>query len=176
VAHAFTVLVLKRSILTEKVARRGFHVSREYAIDALEILFAREVMQADVVVIRADASLDEATSVLSSTPVAEDECLFPTLDATGRLVGVVTRRDLETAARDRAFSGGDGAPGRALSDLLRKNAVTVRADEAFALLRRRSTGACLAAPRGARESLSAPGHCFFVTFRRVASLIGRCRS
>jgi chloride channel protein, CIC family len=129
VAHAFTVLVLKRSILTEKVARRGFHVSREYAIDALEILFAREVMQADVVVIRADASLDEATSVLSSTPVAEDECLFPTLDATGRLVGVVTRRDLETAARDRAFSGGDGAPGRALSDLLRKNAVTVRADE-----------------------------------------------
>jgi H+/Cl- antiporter ClcA len=43
-AHAFTVLVLKRSILTEKVARRGYHVSREYAIDPLEVLFAREVM------------------------------------------------------------------------------------------------------------------------------------
>jgi CBS domain-containing protein len=124
-AHAFTVLVLKRSILTEKVARRGFHVSREYAIDPLEILSAQEVMQTEVVVIQADASLEEATSVLSSTPAGEDECLFPTLDATGRLVGVLTRRDLETAARDRAFPGGPGA----LSNLLRKSAVTVRADE-----------------------------------------------
>jgi H+/Cl- antiporter ClcA len=38
-AHATTVLLLKRSILTEKVARRGFHLSREYATDPLEILF-----------------------------------------------------------------------------------------------------------------------------------------
>ena len=30
IAHAFTVLVLRRSILTEKVARRGFHLTREY--------------------------------------------------------------------------------------------------------------------------------------------------
>jgi H+/Cl- antiporter ClcA len=44
IAHGFTVLVLGRSILTEKVARRGFHMSREYAVDPLEILFAREVM------------------------------------------------------------------------------------------------------------------------------------
>ncbi|HSY41163.1 MAG TPA: chloride channel protein, partial [Polyangia bacterium] len=31
VAHLFTVLVLRRSILTEKVARRGFHLTREYS-------------------------------------------------------------------------------------------------------------------------------------------------
>ena len=45
VAHGFTVLTLRRSILTEKVARRGFHLSREYAVDPLEILFVREVMR-----------------------------------------------------------------------------------------------------------------------------------
>jgi hypothetical protein len=45
VAHAFSVLVLRRSILTEKVSRRGYHVTREYAIDPLEVLFVREVMQ-----------------------------------------------------------------------------------------------------------------------------------
>ena len=45
IAHGFTVLVLRRSILTEKVARRGYHLSREYAVDPLEILFAREVMR-----------------------------------------------------------------------------------------------------------------------------------
>jgi H+/Cl- antiporter ClcA len=44
VAHAFTVLVLKRSILTEKVARRGVHLSREYGVDPLEILLVRDVM------------------------------------------------------------------------------------------------------------------------------------
>ena len=44
VAHGFTVLVMKRSILTEKVARRGFHVSREYSVDPLERLALNDVM------------------------------------------------------------------------------------------------------------------------------------
>jgi chloride channel protein, CIC family len=45
VAHGFTVLMLRRSILTEKVSRRGYHLSREYSVDPLEIVFAREVMR-----------------------------------------------------------------------------------------------------------------------------------
>src|SRR5579864_2332788 len=53
IAHGFTVLTLKRSILTEKVARRGFHLSREYAVDPLEILFVREVMRTNIVVLPA---------------------------------------------------------------------------------------------------------------------------
>ena len=48
VSHLVSVLVLKRSILTEKVARRGFHVMREYAVDPLEATFVREVMDTDV--------------------------------------------------------------------------------------------------------------------------------
>jgi H+/Cl- antiporter ClcA len=48
VAHLVSVVVLKRSILTEKVARRGFHVMREYAVDPLEAMFVREVMDTDV--------------------------------------------------------------------------------------------------------------------------------
>src|SRR5262249_57281478 len=55
-AHGFTVLTLRRSILTEKVSRRGFHLSREYAIDPLEILFVREVVRTRVVVLPADPS------------------------------------------------------------------------------------------------------------------------
>src|SRR5256885_9546176 len=47
-AHAGTVLLLKRSILTEKVSRRGFHLTREYATDPLEILFVREIMASEV--------------------------------------------------------------------------------------------------------------------------------
>jgi hypothetical protein len=44
-AHGFTVLVMRRSILTEKIARRGFHLTREYAIDSLDVLFVRDVME-----------------------------------------------------------------------------------------------------------------------------------
>jgi H+/Cl- antiporter ClcA len=127
IAHAFTVLLLKRSILTEKVARRGFHLSREYAIDPLEILFAREVMQTDVVALPSDATLASAVSVLGETPAARSECLFPTLDDAGALAGVVTRRDLEQAAR----AAGDGAvtPAGWLGTIARTEIVTAHADE-----------------------------------------------
>src|SRR5512132_1973501 len=43
-AHAVTVLALRRSILTEKVARRGFHVMREYSVDPLTMVRVGEVM------------------------------------------------------------------------------------------------------------------------------------
>jgi chloride channel protein, CIC family len=43
-AYAISVLVLRRSVLTEKVARRGVHLSREYSIDPLEVLFVGDVM------------------------------------------------------------------------------------------------------------------------------------
>jgi CIC family chloride channel protein len=43
-AYAISVLVLRRSVLTEKVARRGIHLSREYSIDPLEVLFVGDVM------------------------------------------------------------------------------------------------------------------------------------
>jgi H+/Cl- antiporter ClcA len=47
VAYAVSVLVLKRSVLTEKIARRGLHLTREYSIDPLEVMFVREVMTHD---------------------------------------------------------------------------------------------------------------------------------
>jgi chloride channel protein, CIC family len=43
-AYAISVLVLRRSVLTEKVARRGVHLNREYSIDPLEVLFVGDVM------------------------------------------------------------------------------------------------------------------------------------
>ncbi|MHB1835913.1 MAG: chloride channel protein, partial [Solirubrobacteraceae bacterium] len=59
VAHLVSVLVLKRSILTEKVARRGFHVMREYSVDPLEATFVREVMETDVYTVEPDRTLEE---------------------------------------------------------------------------------------------------------------------
>jgi chloride channel protein, CIC family len=45
-AHAFTVLLQRRSILTERLSRRGYHLSREYSVDPLETMTVSQVMQA----------------------------------------------------------------------------------------------------------------------------------
>lgn len=47
-AYAVTVLLLKRSILTEKIARRGQHITREYGVDPYELSRVREVMVHEV--------------------------------------------------------------------------------------------------------------------------------
>lgn len=91
-AYGFTVLVLRRSILTEKVARSGYHVSREYAVDPLEILFVREVMRPDVATVRDGASLEDARATIG----AGEQRLFPVVDGGGGLVGVVTSRAART--------------------------------------------------------------------------------
>ena len=70
-AHATTVLLLKRSILTEKVARRGFHITREYATDPLEILFVREVMRTRLVALPAEATVEELRHTLVREPHSE---------------------------------------------------------------------------------------------------------
>src|SRR5204862_6406938 len=67
VAHGFTVLTLRRSILTEKVSRRGFHLSREYSTDPLEIIFAREVARTGVAALPADATASEVSAALASS-------------------------------------------------------------------------------------------------------------
>jgi len=44
-AHAVTVLLMRRSILTEKVARRGYHLTREYVVNPLHLLQVQDVME-----------------------------------------------------------------------------------------------------------------------------------
>ncbi len=43
-SYLVTSLIMPRSILTEKLGRRGYHLSREYGVDPLELLTAAEVM------------------------------------------------------------------------------------------------------------------------------------
>jgi H+/Cl- antiporter ClcA len=117
IAHGFTVLVLGRSILTEKVARRGFHMSREYAVDPLEILFAREVMQPNVVALPLDADFDTHVAALHVDPEKGPQRLYPIVDADGQMTGVVTRIDLQKLV-DRARTGSADA----LDTVLRRGA------------------------------------------------------
>jgi H+/Cl- antiporter ClcA len=93
-AHATTVLLLKRSILTEKVARRGFHLSREYAIDALEIMLVREVMRTKCVAFPSDATVEDLRHTLVRQPANRGQHLYPIIDKELRVKGVVTRKQI----------------------------------------------------------------------------------
>ena len=92
-ADAFTVLALRRSILTEKISRRGYHLSREYSVDPLEILFVREVMRTSIVVLPTEVSLQELSNSLRGKN-SRGQRLYPVLDVMGKLAGVLTRGDL----------------------------------------------------------------------------------
>jgi H+/Cl- antiporter ClcA/CBS domain-containing protein len=124
IAHAFTVLTLKRSILTEKVARRGYHVSREYAVDPLEILFAHEVMRTSIAVLPATSTIAQIQASLNSDH-RQKQRLLPVVNADGTLAGVLTRKDI----RDRIDQEGDAALRRTLREVARTNTSDVYSDE-----------------------------------------------
>jgi H+/Cl- antiporter ClcA len=126
IAHAFTVLTLKRSILTEKVARRGYHLSREYAVDPLEILFVREVMRTKVVVLSATSTLGEMQQSLRADH-RQSQRLLPVVNEEGRFVGVLTRRDI----RERIEAEGDAVLRRSLGELVRLDPVEAYPDESL---------------------------------------------
>src|SRR5579864_8733940 len=124
IAHGFTVLTLRRSILTEKVARRGYHLSREYAVDPLEILFVREVMRSDVVVLPSEMTL-QALGEAIKTERYQAERLLPMVDSRDRLVGVLTHGDVAKALKDHAAES-DRLP---IYKLARTNPIEAHPDE-----------------------------------------------
>jgi H+/Cl- antiporter ClcA/CBS domain-containing protein len=95
IAHGFTVLTLRRSILTEEVARRGYHLSREYAIDPLEILKVREVMRVNAIALPLGAtSADGMEELALGDDAPREQRLYPVVDEGGRLAGVLPRAEL----------------------------------------------------------------------------------
>jgi H+/Cl- antiporter ClcA/CBS domain-containing protein len=125
IAHGFTVLVLKRSILTEKVARRGYHLSREYSVDPLEILFVREVMRDNVAALPANVTPSELSASLR-TGRGRTQLLYPVVDDEKRLVGVVTRNRL-----DELLQSGETRP---LGEVAKNDPVVAYADEPLRLV------------------------------------------
>jgi CBS domain-containing protein len=111
VAYGFTVIVMPRSILTEKIARRGRHVFREYGVDPLERYFVDEVMSREVMTIDAAESL--LTVLQTHFGVEQKFRAYPVV-LDGRLIGMLDRSILnrfkdEDFARPLRELIGDGA-------------------------------------------------------------------
>jgi H+/Cl- antiporter ClcA/CBS domain-containing protein len=118
-AYTVSVLLLKRSILTEKVSRRGFHLSREYAVDPLEVLFAREVMETNVT---AFTEYTPCGAAVRAIPAQPNQALYPVLKEENNLAGVVTRNDIRNLAAE-------GVEGKPVGTVLRRKPVVAYAGE-----------------------------------------------
>ncbi|MGH6618106.1 MAG: chloride channel protein, partial [Alphaproteobacteria bacterium] len=102
-AYGLTTLMMKRSILTEKVSRRGFHLSREYAVDPLEIIFVREVMRTNLVVLSPARDASDWSPLHQLDRMAQR--LFPVVDGAGAFLGLVTAKDVPQFLTERSAGG-----------------------------------------------------------------------
>ncbi|HEX2330871.1 MAG TPA: chloride channel protein [Candidatus Angelobacter sp.] len=93
-AHAFTALTLPRSILTEKLSRRGQHLTREYVVDPMEVLAVQDVMRTSISAFPAESTLAEVRNAVDHPENGRGQRVYPVIDRERRLVGVVTRGDL----------------------------------------------------------------------------------
>ena len=89
-AHAISVLVMKRSILTEKIARRGRHILREYSVDALEFMQAGQLMTQDPATLRGDMPVADVVRFFADEATHRS---YPVVDKHQRLLGLVSRTD-----------------------------------------------------------------------------------
>ncbi|GAB4563445.1 MAG: chloride channel protein [Anaerolineae bacterium] len=85
------------SIYTLKLTRRGIRLEQGRDIDVMQGIIVAEVMTKQVDTVREDMTLDELAEAFART----HHHGFPVLNDQGRLVGVVTLRDLEKAAERR---------------------------------------------------------------------------
>ena len=123
VAHAFTVLVMKRSILTEKVARRGFHLSREYSVDPLELMTVKDVMSRGVVTLPHSLPVKQVLDQYFAEASGRTHQGYPVVDGRGRLIGIVTRSMLLEPSLFESINA------LVVADILEREPVTAYAED-----------------------------------------------
>lgn len=96
-AYLISMLCMRYSIMTEKIARRGVPVARGYEVDHLRQALVRDWASRRVVTLALDDRLDDVHARLASEALAHAHQAFPVLDADGRLAGIVSRRDIALA-------------------------------------------------------------------------------
>jgi H+/Cl- antiporter ClcA len=91
-AYCVSVFLMKRSILTEKIARRGFQIFREYSVNRLELTPVKDVMSTQLVTINGNVTVRE-TAERHFGPDQKYRA-YPVVDDEGALLNVITRQDV----------------------------------------------------------------------------------
>ncbi len=93
-AYLVSLLMMRSTIMTEKLARRGTDVESDYAVDYLSQILVKDVASPDVVALDADNAIEEVRDWMASREEETRHQGFPVVDKEGNLLGVVGRGDL----------------------------------------------------------------------------------
>jgi H+/Cl- antiporter ClcA len=141
-------LLMRESIMTEKISRRGVRVPSDYEADFLDSVLVRDACSRPVVSLRAEQPLDEARAWIASRAAGSAHQGFPVVDEGGKLLGVLTRRNLLDP---------EAAGARPLADLLTRPPAAVFEDsslrEAADHMVREDVGRLPVVARGAPETV-----------------------
>ncbi|WNG61537.1 chloride channel protein [Archangium gephyra] len=118
-AYLVSSLLMRHSIMTEKLARRGARVPMEYAADVLANTLVAAHGLRPVVTLAAEDTVVQARAWLAGGGAGTRHQGFPVVDGMGRLVGVITRRELLE---------GEVVEGRRVRELIRKPPAVVFED------------------------------------------------
>ena len=123
IAYATTVLLLKRSILTEKIARRGLHITREYQADPFQQAWVKDVMVTEPDAIEASRTVGQTIDYFMSTEHRHKS--YPVITTDRTVIAMVSRGDVLTWTRE------DDGPDReaTLEEILDRNLLFGRPDE-----------------------------------------------
>ncbi|WP_243286355.1 chloride channel protein [Geothrix terrae] len=97
-AYLISALMMRNSIMTEKLARRGIRVPEEYSADFLDQVLVQDAASSPVVTLEADQSLDSVRCWIEAGADGASHHGFPVVDGDGSVIGVLTRRDLLEAS------------------------------------------------------------------------------
>ncbi|MCO5062731.1 MAG: chloride channel protein [Kiritimatiellae bacterium] len=93
-AYFVSSVVMRNTIMTEKLARRGVSTPSDFATDPLEHVLVRDIAASPVVTIEKSRPIREVQEwIASGTPEGSHQG-YPIVDEHGTLFGVLTRRDI----------------------------------------------------------------------------------
>ncbi len=94
-AYFVSVLLMRTTIMTEKIVRRGTRVPDEVAADFLAQVLVAEVCTRSVRTLRDTATVGEIRAWFAGDDPGSQHQGYPVIDAEGRLRGVITRRQVQ---------------------------------------------------------------------------------
>ena len=118
-AYLVARLMMRHSIMTEKIARRGLRISTDYSADMLASVQIHDAASAAVVCLQGDQTVGEVRRWLASHEPGSTHTGFPVLDSEQKMVGVITRKNLSAAELD---------PSTSLAELLKRPPVFISAN------------------------------------------------
>ncbi|HEX4268340.1 MAG TPA: chloride channel protein [Steroidobacteraceae bacterium] len=99
-SFAVTVLIMRRSILTERLARRGRHLTYEYTVDPFEVMRVSEIMTHPVDTLPPQMSTEEALMFFDTENGVKRHKSYPVVDDAASVVSMVSRADVLRWSRE----------------------------------------------------------------------------